>query len=283
MRSRPCAGLDQRQAVPQVGPDRRDDHLRGRGQRRQRRRVACVGCDQGPAVRARRQRGTGALQLLPRPARQPDPHVRRRVLGEVRGHQRADEPGGAMQDDVVLTSAHPAILAGSHATRHAHRLRSQKASTGGWRRRGRGRGRRGRRGRRGGGDAMASASGTAHPSWARRTPPVGCAVTSWGARSRRSGRGGRAGAAVAPVRRSGGAAVAPVRRSRRRAGAAGRARKTWPERRYPRTGAGPSRGSTWIFGPGPAPSGRLPASTSATWSSPTVAATSGRGSTTPVA
>src|SRR5262249_36056323 len=43
------------------------------------------------------------------------------------------------------------------------------------------------------------------------------------------------------------------------------------------------RGSTWILGPGPAPSGRCPASTPATSSSPTVAATIGRGSTVPSA
>lgn len=41
------------------------------------------------------------------------------------------------------------------------------------------------------------------------------------------------------------------------------------------------RGSTWIFGPAPAPSGRHPPSTAPTSSSPTVAATSGRGSTSP--
>ena len=38
----------------------------------------------------------------------------------------------------------------------------------------------------------------------------------------------------------------------------------------------------WIFGAGPAPVGRVPASTSATSSSPMVAATSGRGSTLPL-
>jgi hypothetical protein len=44
-----------------------------------------------------------------------------------------------------------------------------------------------------------------------------------------------------------------------------------------------SRGSMWIFGPGPARAGRSPANTAPTWSSPTVAATTGRGSTTPSA
>src|SRR4051794_34649509 len=43
------------------------------------------------------------------------------------------------------------------------------------------------------------------------------------------------------------------------------------------------RGSMWIFGPVPASSGRQPPSTSAVRSRPTVAATSGRGSTRPVA
>ena len=45
----------------------------------------------------------------------------------------------------------------------------------------------------------------------------------------------------------------------------------------------PMRGSTWILGPEPASPGRSPASTAATCSSPTVAATSGRGSTAPLA
>ena len=44
-----------------------------------------------------------------------------------------------------------------------------------------------------------------------------------------------------------------------------------------------SSGSTWIFGPGPAASGRSPASTALTCSRLTVAATSGRGSTAPLA
>lgn len=53
------------------------------------------------------------------------------------------------------------------------------------------------------------------------------------------------------------------------------------ERCYREAGAG--RGSTWTFGPGPAPGGRRPASTSGTSSRPTVAATSGRASTVPSA
>src|SRR5262249_22057466 len=53
--------------------------------------------------------------------------------------------------------------------------------------------------------------------------------------------------------------------------------------RPPRVWPPPGRGSTWILGPGPAPSGRCPASTPATSSSPTVAATIGRGSTVPSA
>ena len=44
-----------------------------------------------------------------------------------------------------------------------------------------------------------------------------------------------------------------------------------------------SPGSTWNLGPGPAPSGRTPASTWPACSSPTIAATSGRGSTAPLA
>jgi dihydroxyacid dehydratase/phosphogluconate dehydratase len=44
-----------------------------------------------------------------------------------------------------------------------------------------------------------------------------------------------------------------------------------------------SRGSTWILGPGPAASGRSPARTELTCSRLTVAATSGRGSTAPLA
>src|SRR5699024_6874810 len=55
-----------------------------------------------------------------------------------------------------------------------------------------------------------------------------------------------------------------------------------PAGQQPSGPAGQRRGSMWIFGAGPAPVGRVPASTSATSSSPMVAATSGRGSTLPL-
>ena len=110
------AGLDDGQPVARVGAHRRHEHAGRAGERGERTGVLRVRVDQRPLPRRHRKGGADAPRACPSTGRRARPgRLRRSVLGQVLGDQPPDEPGGAVEDEVVFTGwvRHAPIL-------HAH-------------------------------------------------------------------------------------------------------------------------------------------------------------------
>ena len=113
---------DQRLAVLEVGADRRDDDLRGRGHLGERGRVRGVGVEERQ-VRGRRVERREAIphrrQLLRAATGQRPPQTGGRVLEEVLRGQATGEAGRTEEDDVVgavSIAGHEPMLAGPRST-----------------------------------------------------------------------------------------------------------------------------------------------------------------------
>jgi hypothetical protein len=105
------AGLNQREPAGTVGPHRGDHHPGRPRQRPQRHRIGQIGNQQRPGRRSGAQPGPDLRQPPLRTPRKADPHIARRMSGQVTSHQPPGEPGGAEHHDIELTvSAHQLIL-----------------------------------------------------------------------------------------------------------------------------------------------------------------------------
>ena len=95
------ARFDQRLAVLEVGPDGGRHDLRRLGERLDRATSELSATTSGQSTPSSSAR---ALELRRGPPAERDPDVGGSVVGEVLGGQEADEAGGSVDDDVVVTS-----------------------------------------------------------------------------------------------------------------------------------------------------------------------------------
>ena len=103
VRPGPRAGLDQRQPVPGVRADRRRHHRVAAASAASDAGSAASATSSGQSARRRGSASRTAASRVPRAPGEGDAGARRRVLGEMCGGQRSDEPGRAVDDDVVAS------------------------------------------------------------------------------------------------------------------------------------------------------------------------------------